>query len=147
MQLNRASLRPLADISYDCYLGLGQIAYVKGQTKEAIGYFERAIRLHPTRPAAYHFLGSVFFPRGDSTKAAESFVQAVRMNPYDLTGRFYLGTCWMKLGKYRAAAEQFRAAREVDPTYWEAHEAEARALDAAGDSAGATRVRTLLRSP
>jgi len=39
------------------------------------------------------------------------------------------------------AAEQFHAAREVDPTYFQAYAAEATALDAAGDKAGAARVR------
>jgi hypothetical protein len=49
----------------------------------------------------------------------------------------------MKLGSPGQAAEQFHAAREVDPGYFQAYEAEARALEAAGDSAGAARVRSL----
>jgi Flp pilus assembly protein TadD len=50
----------------------------------------------------------------------------------------------MKLAKYREAAEQFRVARQVDPTYWQAFAAEARALDAAGDSDGAAWARRLM---
>jgi DNA-binding sugar fermentation-stimulating protein len=49
----------------------------------------------------------------------------------------------LKLGKPREAAAQFRAAREVDPTYGQAFEAEARALEAAGDRTEAARVRSL----
>jgi hypothetical protein len=49
----------------------------------------------------------------------------------------------MKLGKYREAAEQFHAAREIDPTYVQAYTAEAQALDAASDAAGAAQVRKL----
>jgi hypothetical protein len=48
----------------------------------------------------------------------------------------------MKLGEPRDAAAQFHAARQVDSTYLEAYEAEARALDAAGDYAEAARVRS-----
>jgi hypothetical protein len=49
----------------------------------------------------------------------------------------------MKLERYREAAGQFRAAREVDPMFRQAYEAEARALEAAGDPATAATVRGL----
>jgi tetratricopeptide (TPR) repeat protein len=144
LQLNAANLRPLASVTYDCYLGLGQIANLQGQRADAIGFFEKAVQVLPGYSLAYDALGSMYFPRGEYAKAAEYFVQAVRVNPQDLGGRFYLGTCWQKLGKYREAAEQFRAAREVDPTYWQAYEAEARALEVAGDAAEAARVRGMI---
>lgn len=145
LRLNASSLRPLASVTYDSYLGLGQIAYQKGQPEEAIRYFQKAVRVLPGYSLAYDSLGSVYFPRQNYAKAAEYFTRAVQVNPQDLGARFYLGTCWMKLGKYREAAEQFRAARDVDPTYWQAFEAEAKALEAAGDSAGAALVRNLAR--
>jgi len=53
----------------------------------------------------------------------------------------------LKLGKPAQAAEQFRAAREVDPDYIQAYEAEARALEAGGDQVGAARVRRLIPRP
>jgi Flp pilus assembly protein TadD len=53
----------------------------------------------------------------------------------------------MKLGKPAQAAEQFHVAREVDPTYFQAYMAEAAALEAAGDKAGAARVRSEVPSP
>jgi Tfp pilus assembly protein PilF len=61
--------------------------------------------------------------------------------------RFFLGTCWLKLGKPAQAAEQFHAARETDPAYFQAYAAEASALEAAGDKAGAARVRKEMPSP
>ncbi len=144
--LNRASLRPLAIVTYESYLGLGQIAFRKGRTDEAVSYFESAVRALPAYSLADDALGAVYFPRQDYAKAAEYFSKAVRLNPYDLGARFYLGTCLMKLGKYQEAAAQFRASREVDPTYWQAYEAEARALEADGDAPGAARVRSFARS-
>jgi hypothetical protein len=51
----------------------------------------------------------------------------------------------LKLGEPRKAAAQFRAAREIDADYIEAYEAEARALEAAGDKAEAARVRALVK--
>jgi hypothetical protein len=140
LRLNRASLVPLPGVTCDSYIGLGQIANVRGNQQEAVEYFLKAARFAPRSSLPFEFLGSVYFPRQDYAQAAEYFQRAVSINPYDLTARFYLGTCWLKLGKAREAAEQFHAAREVDPTYLQAYEAEARALKAAGDSAEAARV-------
>jgi hypothetical protein len=49
----------------------------------------------------------------------------------------------MKLGKPAQAVGQFRSAREVDPGYAQAYEAEVQALAAAGGAAAAARVRAL----
>jgi tetratricopeptide (TPR) repeat protein len=141
LRLNQASFVPLN--TYDSYIGLGQIADLEGRHDEALAYFQKATRASPYSNLAYDLLGTVYFPRGDYAKAAEYFARAVQVNPQDLGGRFYLGTCWIKLGKYREAAGQFRAAREVDPTYTQAYTAEAQALEAAGDAAGAAQVRKL----
>jgi tetratricopeptide (TPR) repeat protein len=143
LRLNQTSFHPLDGVVYDSYIGLGQIADLEGRHDEALAYFQKAIRTLPYQSFAYDILGTVYFPRGDYTKAAEFFARAVQVNPQDLSGRFYLGTSWMKLGKYLEAAGQFRAAREIDPTYTQAYTAEAQALDAAGDAAGAAQVRKL----
>jgi tetratricopeptide (TPR) repeat protein len=142
--LNQASFDPLPVVTNGSYIGLGQISDLEGRHDEALAYFQKAARALPYDSFAYDILGTVYFPRGDYAKAAEYFARAVQVNPQDLSGRFYLGTCWMKLGKYREAAEQFHAAREIDPTYAQAYTAEAQALDAAGDAAGAAQVRKLM---
>ncbi len=147
LRLNRLSLVPVATVTYDSYIGLGDVANLEGRTDVALDYFEKAVGVLPGQSLAYDALGSFYFPRRDYARAAGYFTQAVGANPQDLGARFYLGTCWMKLGKPRQAAEQFHAAREVDPTYTQAFEAEARALEAAGDPAGATRARELGRRP
>jgi tetratricopeptide (TPR) repeat protein len=143
LDLNRATYMPLSIVAYDSYIGLGEIADIEGRHEEALGYFQMAARALPYQSLAYDVLGAVYFPRGDYARAAEYFGLAVKVNPQDLSARFYLGSCWMKLGKYREAAEQFHAAREIDPTYFQAYRAEAQALEAAGDAAGAARVRSL----
>jgi tetratricopeptide (TPR) repeat protein len=143
LRLNRASFKPLASIAYDCYIGLGQIAYTQGREQEGLAYFGKAVELTPSYSAAYDMLGSVYFPRGEYGQAAEYFRQAVRVNPMDMGARFFLGTCLLKLGKPLEAAAQFRAARQVDPGYIQAYEAEAHALEQAGDAAGAAQVRRL----
>jgi len=143
LRLNQASFDPLNTVTYDSYIGLGQIADLEGRHDEALAYFQKATRTLPYQSLANDILGTVSFPRGDYAKAAAYFARAVQVNPQDLSGRFYLGSCWMKLGKYREAAEQFHAAREIDPTYAQTYTAEAQALDAAGDVRGAAEVREL----
>jgi tetratricopeptide (TPR) repeat protein len=140
-RLNQASFNPLNTVTYDSFIGLGQIADLEGQHEQALAYFEKATRALPYHSLAYDILGTFYFPRGDYAKASEYFARAIQVNPQDLSARFYLGSCWMKLGKYREAAEQFRAAREIDPTYTEAAAAEARALAAARDASSAAEAR------
>jgi len=144
LRLNRESLRPLAGVAYECYLGLGQIALLRAHIAEAINYYQQAIQLSPDHSPAYKSLGALYFPQGDYQQAAECFITAVKLNPQDVESRFFLGTCELKLGRPREAAAQFHAARQVDPTYIEAYEAEARALEAAGEGQEAARVRLLV---
>jgi tetratricopeptide (TPR) repeat protein len=143
MQLNLESSVHWPSVTYDCLMGLGQVAYAGGHVDEAVAYFQKAVNLIPHNSEAYDALGSIYFPRGEYARAAGYFQQAVGVNPQDLGARFFLGTCWLKLGKPAQAADQFHAAREVAPDYLQAYEAEARALEAAGDAAGAARVRGL----
>jgi tetratricopeptide (TPR) repeat protein len=144
LRLNRESVRPLAGVAYECYLGLGQIVLLRAHTAEAINFYQMAIRLGPDHSPAYKALGALYFPQGNYKLAAEYFTTAVKLNPQDVESRFFLGTCELKLGHPREAAAQFHAARQVDPAYIEAYEAEARALDAAGEAPEAARVRSLV---
>jgi len=145
MRLNQASLRPNSLVAYNAEIGLGRIALERGQRQAAISRFLDAIQMSPRLSAAYQSLGAVYFPDGDYATAATYFDKAVRLNPYDVSAHFYLGSCWMKLGKYKDAASEFHAARQVDPQYWQAYQAEARALEAAGETRQAAAVRQLLR--
>ena len=142
LRLNAQTLRPTPVVTYNSNIGLGQVALLQGREQEALDYFNKAVHLLPDSDFAYDVLGSVYFPRGDYARAAGYFQQAVHANPLGLGARFFLGTCFMKLGKQAQAAEQFHAAREVDPTYSQAYAAEATAMEAAGDKAGAARVRS-----
>jgi Flp pilus assembly protein TadD len=143
-RLNQASSWPMTGLGYPYNLGLGRIALRQGRREEAITLFQRAVQVAPQFSEAYDLLGSTYFAQRDYAQAARYFQRAVGVNPYDLNAHFYLGTCLMKLGNFRQAAEQFHAARFVDPTYTQALAAEARALEAAGDAAGAAKVRRLL---
>ena len=144
MRLNEASYQPTAGMIYECDLGLGRIALMKGHTENAVVYFEKAVHVAPSLSPAYRALGALYFPQGQYAKASQYFIRDVQIDPQDVEGRFFLGTCWMKLGKPAQAAEQFHAAREADPDYVQSYQAEAQALEAAGDLAGAAKVRQMV---
>ena len=144
-RLNQESTWPLG-LAHDYYLALGRIALRRGHREQAIRYFKKVIKMAPNGYSdAADALGAVYFPDGNYAKAAKYFEESVKLNPQDLGARFYLGTCLMKLGHYRQAARQFHAARKTDPQYWQAYQAEAQALEAAGRMARAARVRQQIR--
>jgi tetratricopeptide (TPR) repeat protein len=139
-RLNQQSSWPL-NMAHDYYLAVGRILLRTGNRQKAIEDFKKAHNAAPDSSQPSDALGAVYFPLGDYSTAAKYFEQSVKANPQDVTARFYLGTCWMKLGRYQQAASEFHAARKVVPDYWQAYQAEARALDAAGDFGAAKRVR------
>jgi tetratricopeptide (TPR) repeat protein len=143
-ELNQQSSWPL-NMDHDYFLAVGRIALRKGNVQEAIEDFKKAQRAAPDSSQPSDALGAVYFPKGDYARAAEYFQQSVKVDPQDVTAHFYLGVCWMKLGKYQDAAGEFHAARKVDPKYWQAYQAEANALEAAGEFAAAQRVRSEIK--
>jgi tetratricopeptide (TPR) repeat protein len=145
-RLNQARSWPMTGFGYAYNVGVGRIAIRHGRREEAIVLFQRAVQVAPDLSEAYDLLGSTYFAQRDYAQAAQYFKLAVGVNPYDLNAHFYLGTCLMKLDNFRQAAEQFHTAWFVDPTYTQAIAAEARALEADGDAAGAAKVRSLLES-
>ncbi|MEJ2010142.1 MAG: glycosyltransferase family 39 protein [Acidobacteriota bacterium] len=145
-KLNQESSWPL-NLDHDYYLAVGRIALRRGNRAEAIRDFEKSQKAAPDSSQSSDALGAVYFPLGDYGMAAKYFEQSVKADPQDLGARFYLGTCWMKLGLYREAAREFHAARQIDPHYWQAYQAEAKALEAAGDLAAAGRVRRQIKKP
>jgi protein O-mannosyl-transferase len=143
LQLDAESLHPAPGVTYNSYIGLGQVALLQGRESEALGYFHKAVGISPGSFFAYDVLGSFYFPRGDYPHAAAYYRRAVEVDPQDTSGRYALGLCWTKMGMPSQAAEQFHAARVTDPEFNMAYTAEAAALEAAGDHAGALQVRAL----
>jgi Tfp pilus assembly protein PilF len=141
LKLNQTSERPLPGITAECSVLLGQVANTQGRTRDAIDNYQQALRAVPGYSLAYKALGILYFPQGEYSQSKSYFQRAVELNPHEEESRFYLGTCELKLGEPREAAMQFHAAHEIDSTYVEAYEAEARALEAAGEKMEAARVR------
>ncbi|MGE5325910.1 MAG: glycosyltransferase family 39 protein [Deltaproteobacteria bacterium] len=146
IRINESNRPLIVPVICQADLGLGQIANLEGRPDEAKKYYAEVLRLCPDGHeafAVYDALGSMAFVKGNYSEAAGYFRKAVKWGPVDVSGHYYLGTCEMKLGRPKEAAEQFRIVRQIDPTLRPAYVAEAGALEAAGDSSGAARVRAL----
>ncbi len=143
-RLNQNSSWPL-NMDHDYYLAVGRIILRMGNKQAAIEDFRKAQVAAPDSSQPSDALGAIYFPQSDYSTAAEYFQQSVTVNPQDVIAHFYLGTCLMKLGEYRQAAAQFHAARRIVPDYWQAYQAEANALKAAGESAAAEKVRNEIK--
>jgi hypothetical protein len=150
MKVNEGSRPLVVPVICQANLGLGQIANIEGRPEEALAHFRVVLKLCPDGRdtfSVYDAMGSMAFVKGRYAEAAENFRKAVKWGPTDVSGHFYLGTCEMKLGHYREAAEQFHIVTQIDPSLRAAYMAEAAAREAAGDSAGAERVRAQAPRP
>jgi protein O-mannosyl-transferase len=150
MQVNELSKPLVVAVICKANLGLAQIAILEGRPEEAMQHFGVVLRLCPDGQegfSVYDTLGSMAFVKGDYAEAAENFRKAVQWGPADVSGHYYLGTCEMKLGHFREAAEQFHIVSEIDPSLRPAYAAEAAALEATGDKAGAARARAQVPRP
>ena len=60
---------------------LGDALDKKGQTDEAIGHFQEAIRLKPDYAEAHSNLGTAFFQQGRADEAIRQYQEALRLKP------------------------------------------------------------------
>jgi tetratricopeptide (TPR) repeat protein len=118
-------------VAHDAYMGLANIARMKGQFDEAGLDYERAAAKMPANSLAYKELASLYLQRGNLTKVEEFLMQVVKLDPLDIQAQFNLGVCWLRLGKYREAAKQFSAVGTVRPDFPNVREAEAQAREGA----------------
>ena len=70
-------------------------AYLKtGDTEKALGAYENAVSLDPTRDDMYIKLGNLNFSLGRNAEAEDAYRQAVTLNP-DATNIFSLGQLYL----------------------------------------------------
>ena len=101
LRLNEMGFNPTAGMIYECDLGLGRIALMKGHTSTAFDYFQKAVNVAPVLSPAYRALGQLYFPQGDYARAAQYFTRVVKVDPQDVEARFYLGTLGWHAGNRR----------------------------------------------
>ncbi len=108
------------DSSFAHY-NLGTILAGRGETKEAIGHYHRALEIYPTYAKAHYNLGNALAREGEVEEAVDHYRQALRIDPAYTKAHLNLGIALARLGDLEGAMEHYRQLLQIDPTEAKAH--------------------------
>ena len=112
-----ASVRPCAEAHYN----LGVILDQQGKLQEAIGQYERALRLDPDFADAHNNLGAALINQGRLQEAMAHYEQALRIRSDFADAHYSLGIALDKLRRTPEAIEHYKQALRIKPDYSKAH--------------------------
>jgi Flp pilus assembly protein TadD len=92
-----------------------------GRLDEAVGEYQRTLKIKPDHAAAHADLGSVLLRRGQVAEALAHFRKAVEISPDAATPHNNLGVVLAGQGGFAEALIHFRRATEIQPDHTEAH--------------------------
>jgi tetratricopeptide (TPR) repeat protein len=78
--------------------------------KQAIEYFQQAVRTHPASPSCLLGLGEAYFRSGDKDKALDSFKKAAVQSPLSGYTNYRLGKLYREMGEHEKAIETLQRA-------------------------------------
>ncbi len=99
---------------------LGIQAEQKGDTTEAITYYQAAVTSDPEYADAYYNMGSIFFAQAKYEKAAENFKKVTEIDPTNPEGLASYGKVLYVQDKYDESMEAYQQALQVSPNFGEA---------------------------
>jgi Flp pilus assembly protein TadD len=111
---------PLATSSPEELTDRGVALAEKGQRKEAIAFFGKALHLDPSYARAHHNLGVAFSEEGRLDEALTSLTEAIRLRPDYEAAFMNLGSVCHRMGKYEEATDWFRRTLGIRPDHAEA---------------------------
>lgn len=118
---------------------LGLAAHQSGNTLEAAAALERLAEALPL-PEAMNNAGAFWLLQGEQTKGMGWLRRAVVISPTDPVYRFNLGYALWKAGSFAEAAQQLKLVAEQNPRDGETLFLWAKALEASGNTAEASKV-------
>ncbi|HZF40033.1 MAG TPA: tetratricopeptide repeat protein [Blastocatellia bacterium] len=118
------------------YLGLA--AYKAGDANEASSAFERLMEATPSLEAVNN-AGVVLLAKGENEKALQLLRRALDNSPNDMLCRFNVGYAQWRAQNFAEAVRSLRAVAQADPRDGEAQFLLAKALEASGQHAEASR--------
>jgi len=111
---------------------LGDILVPQGRVPEAIGHFQKAIRINPADAEPHYNLGQIYVIQGRLDEAIEQYKEVIRLKPDDQEAHYHLGVVLGMRGRLDEAIEQYRKALEISPNYIDARGNLANVLAAQG---------------
>lgn len=98
----------------------GQDAHAKGELKEALDLYERALRSNRAFPEAEYQRGAILKELGNIGEAEKAFNRAITLNPEWTLPHFELGLLYSESGKYSQAEKLFTTAISFDNNNFDA---------------------------
>lgn len=99
----------------DEHLRLGNRYYNLGLLDDAIGEYQKALRLAPDFPDIITQLGIALRDKGQRDEAIKTFNRAKESNPRYIPARLHLGLTYYSQGFYGLAEQEWREALVFDP--------------------------------
>jgi tetratricopeptide (TPR) repeat protein len=112
----------------------GLTAASAGDLANAIGRFDRAIKIDPKYFPAYIERGNAKDAMRDFSGAIADYTTAIALNSKSAHAHYNRGTVSSKSGKHEAAIADYTKAIEIDPQYAQAYLNLANELDDLGDT-------------
>jgi tetratricopeptide (TPR) repeat protein len=96
-------------------LNLGESAYQKGRTSDAIRRFERALQIDPDRASVHSSLGVALLEKGRAEESLAHLQTAIQLDPHDADAHYNLGNTFLAMGRAREALAQYQTVLEINP--------------------------------
>jgi tetratricopeptide (TPR) repeat protein len=121
------------------HYNLGVALFDKGQTNDAIGQYQEALRIKPDLVNSHYNLGLALFTNGRTEDAIDHYLEALRIEPDYVDAHYNLGLALFTKGQTDDAIEHYLEALRIEPDYVDAHNNLGVALYQKGDVAIAVR--------
>lgn len=109
-------------------IGLGQIAFAKGENDQALVFFKRATEVNSKYSAGFVYLGDALSKLSRFSDARLAYEKAISLNINILDAYIGLGNALIMLGKHTLAIENFDTALLINQKSEEAKVGRTRAL-------------------
>ncbi len=103
------------------HYGLGRAAQTAGRLREAIGYYEEAIRDEPDYAEAHNNLGVVLSQTGRIQEAIGHYEHALQVKPDYVEAHNNLGAALADMGRFQEATGHYEQALRLKPDSIQAH--------------------------
>ncbi|MGD1020186.1 MAG: tetratricopeptide repeat protein [Verrucomicrobiia bacterium] len=100
---------------------VGSTLWRMGRSRDAIGYFEHALRIKPDYAQAHCDLGTALQQEGRIEDAIGHFEQALRLRPDRALVHYDLAGALMQAGRVPEAMSHWEQALQIKPDFVEAH--------------------------
>jgi len=111
----------VTDNNYLALNNLGNALYDRGKIKDAIYYYNEALRINPDYDKVYFSRGNAYHSLGQYQLAIADYSEAIRINPAYAKAYFNRGTICGETGQYQQALNDFSEAIRLKPDYKEAY--------------------------